>query len=278
MSWENSKKNFSLSSRLSKRLSRLLSKLVWRDDAMTQTRSALTLLADHLAELSRRPEGALALERFGAAGLDLRRAGDLSVLVAQCAPPCGRARRGEVFATLIPAAPSDPIAAQCVVAALRPELTRMARVLARGALDREEAQSEMVAIGLDVVTRRGCGAQRAAEPVRVLDAIWNKTRRTAGMRRRGLLEVVALAEELDLPSFDPDPLERWPGLLAAAVAQRVLTPRQVVIIAQTRMEGRPLTEVARALGRPWGSAFQERRRGEEALRSFGLAYAKQELR
>ena len=67
-----------------------------------------------------------------------------------------------------------------------------------------------------------------------------------------------------------DPLERWPGLLAAAVARGVLTPRQVVLIAQTRMEGRPLSEVAAALGRPYDAVRMERGRAEAALRQFAL--------
>jgi DNA-directed RNA polymerase specialized sigma24 family protein len=90
------------------------------------------------------------------------------------------------------------------------------------------------------------------------------------MRRRSQLEVVPLAEDLDQPVADPDPLERWPGLLAAAVARRVLTPRQVVLIAQTRMDGRPLCDVARDLGRPYGAVKKERQRAEAALREFAL--------
>ena len=189
--------------------------------------------------------------------------------MAQAAPNGGDRRR-DVFECLVPLAPSDGVAAQCVVAALRPELTRMARLLARGPLEPEEAHSEMVAIGLDVVSRpRRCGP-RVPEPERVVNAMWTETRRWAGMRRRSQLEVVPLAEDLDEPVADPDPLERWPGLLAAAVARRVLTPRQVVLIAQTRMDGRPLCDVARDLGRPYGAVKKERQRAEAALREFAL--------
>jgi hypothetical protein len=271
MSWEKTKKNFLVSNDLSNWLSTLLSKVIWRDGPMTPARNALSLLIDHLAQLSRREEGALALERFTEAGLDLACAEDLSALVQQCGPPSDGPRRAEVVGGLVPLACSDPVAAQCVVAVLRPELSRMARLLARGPLEAEEAGSEVVAIGLEVVARGQCSRRRLDEPDRVIDAIWTEARRSAGLRRRGLIEVVPLLEELEVAASDPDPLERWPGLLAAAVAHGVLTPRQVVVIAQSRMEGRPLTEVARALGRPWGAVYQERRRGEAALRRFALA-------
>jgi DNA-directed RNA polymerase specialized sigma24 family protein len=60
--------------------------------------------------------------------------------------------------------------------------------------------------------------------------------------------------------------------LAAAVARGVLTPRQVVVIAQTRMEGRPLAEVARSLGRGYDAVQKDRLRAEAALRVFALSY------
>jgi DNA-directed RNA polymerase specialized sigma24 family protein len=278
MSWENAKKKFLLSNALSKQLSNLLSELIWRDGPMTTPRSALTLLADHLATLSPRVDGAHALERFAAAGLDLSGTGDLDAVVHQCRPPGGRARRDEVLEVLVPLAPHDEVAAQCALVVLRPELGRMARLLARGPLDLEEAQSEMVAIGWEVVTERRYAGPRTTGPATVVNAIWTETRRCAGLRRRGLIDVIPLGEDFDVPAPDVDPLERWPGLLASAVARGVLTPRQLVIIAQSRMEGRPLTEVAAGLRRPWGTVYQERRRGEEALRKFALTSTSAGLR
>ena len=91
--------------------------------------------------------------------------------------------------------------------------------------------------------------------------------------RRCPVEVVAPAGGLlDAPGTDVDPLERWPGILAAAVAAGVLTPSQVVIVARSRMEQRPLAEIARALGRPYDAVRKERRRAETALRTFALGY------
>jgi DNA-directed RNA polymerase specialized sigma24 family protein len=60
--------------------------------------------------------------------------------------------------------------------------------------------------------------------------------------------------------------------LATAVAKGVLTPRQVVLIAQTRMEGRSLREVAASIGRPYDAARMERSRAEAALRQFAASY------
>jgi hypothetical protein len=81
-----------------------------------------------------------------------------------------------------------------------------------------------------------------------------------------------LEAEGDLAVPTVEPLERRPGLLASAVAAGVLTPRQVVIVAQSRMEERPLAEVARTLGRPYGAVRKERLRAECALRAFALSY------
>jgi hypothetical protein len=44
-----------------------------------------------------------------------------------------------------------------------------------------------------------------------------------------------------------------------------------VVIAQTRMDGRPLVEVAAALGRTYDSLRMERARAEAALREFALS-------
>ena len=55
-----------------------------------------------------------------------------------------------------------------------------------------------------------------------------------------------------------------------------MTPEQVVIVAETRIEGRPLAEVAEILGRPYDAVRKERRRAEAALRAFALSYAEEE--
>jgi DNA-directed RNA polymerase specialized sigma24 family protein len=216
------------------------------------------------------------LERFAEAGLDLEGAGDLSALVHRRGGPAGGLRRSRLVDALSPLAGTDEMAALCVVVSLRPELTRMARLLARGPLDHEEAESEMVAIALELVTTRHCNGTGPPRSEALVNAIWTEARRSAGLRRRGPIDIVPLIPDLDVAAPEADPLERWPGLLAAAVARGVLTPRQLVLIAQTRMEGRSLTEVAATLGRPYDALRMERGRAEASLREFSLSFYSQE--
>jgi DNA-directed RNA polymerase specialized sigma24 family protein len=275
------KKKNSLWNVLWKLLRSPASYLVWRDVAMTPPRSPLAQLGDHLAQLSSTKDGRVALERFGAAGMEIDGARDLCTLIGQWDGRGGRARRAEMLGTLVSLAPGDEMAALCAVVALRPELTRIARHVAGGFFDAEEAQSEVIAIAWEVLTapeesRPDNAGPDNPEPgtaraKRAVNAIWNQARRSAGLRRHALVEV-SPCDVPDAVAPDLDPLERWPGLLAAAVARGVLTPRQVVVIAQTRMEGRPLAEVARSLGRGYDAVQKDRRRAEAALRVFALSY------
>jgi hypothetical protein len=105
-----------------------------------------------------------------------------------------------------------------------------------------------------------------------VDAIWGEVRRTFGLRRRCPFELCPLPELFDAADPAADPFVGSPGSLAAAVAAGILTPRQVVLIARTRLEGRPLRKVATALGRPVDAAYKERRRAEANLRIFLLRY------
>jgi DNA-directed RNA polymerase specialized sigma24 family protein len=272
MTWRNTKKNFSVGNWLSNWLMSWLSNPIWLDGGMTPPRKALTLLREHLDQVSQSREGALALERFAENGLDVEAISDISSLVRQRRGPDGWARRAKCLEVLVPMCPQDEIAALCVVVALKPELSRMTRRLARGSLDPEDAESEVVAIAWQVVTAPMMVESDYWSADVLASAIWNELRRTAGLRRRGRLDVMPWPEQLDLPAPDVDPIERWPGLLAAAVAAGVITPRQLVVVAQSRMEQRPLTEIAAALGRPYDAVCQERWRAEKALRTFAQSY------
>jgi DNA-directed RNA polymerase specialized sigma24 family protein len=206
---------------------------------------------------------------------------DLCTLIGQWDGLGGGSRRAEMLGKLVNLAQVDEMAALCAVVALRPELTRIARHVARGFFDAEEAQSEVIAIAWEVLTapqesRPADSGPENPEPGAAgvkgaVNAIWNEARRSAGLRRHALLEV-SPCDVPDAVAPDLDPLEHWPGILAAAVARGVLTPRQVVVIAQTRMEGRPLAEVARSLGRGYDAVQKDRRRAESALRVFALSY------
>jgi hypothetical protein len=246
---------------------------ICRNGSMTSTRSPLTLLGDHLARFFGTEAGGVAMARFTAAGLPGDSARHLTVWLGhgeRVARRHGRIRLVEFLATL---APDDEVAALCVVVLLRPEITWMARKTTSELVGPDEAETDAVALAWEVVTTGEDG-----EPIRhasLINAIWIRLRRSSGLRR-GHLETVPLAYDFDRAAPLDDPLERWPGILPSAVAHGVVTPRQVVVIAQTRMEGRPLIEVAQSLGRTYDSLRMERARAEAALRQFALSYLEAE--
>ena len=264
------KKNFPVWNGLSHCLRSWLWYLVCRNGGMTFPCSPLTLLCDHLARLSRTAEGDFALERFTRAGVTVGEAVDLVALVRPHGRSLGRPSRSQLVAQLGCLVPGDEVATLCVVVCLRPELIWMARTLAQGSFGPGDADSEVVVVAWEVVTERGASPSGPLQLDSLVNAIWTELRGSAKLRRRTLLEVVPLEEEFDWPAPEADRAERWPGLLAAAVARGVLTPRQVALIAQTRMDRRPLSEVAAALGRPYDAVRKERRRAEAALRQFAL--------
>jgi hypothetical protein len=192
---------------------------------------------------------------------------DLAELVARC--DADGAPAAVVVERLATEAPTDPLAALALLYMLRSDLEVMsARLVHSGRIDAAEAEADTLAAAWEVVTRRPPPGRWERR-----DVIWNEVRRVSGLRRRCRLEFVALSEALDVTENGHDPLERWPGLLAAAVAAGVLTPRELVLIARTRMDGRTLREVATALGRPYVATKKERRRAESALRTFAMRYA-----
>lgn len=247
---------------------------VWRDGPMPTPPGALSLLCEHVAHLGRSAEAVHLLERLRAAGLDPERAEDLGALVRQIDAPCGRCRRTVTACVLAAMGPCSKTAALCAIALLRPELEWMVARLVGAGFDPEEGQAEAVAAAWEVVTSpRRSSTNEYVPPDSLVNAIWICTRRSTGMRRRGSVSFVGLSADLDVAAPETDPLERWPGLLATAVSAGVLTPRQVVVIAQTRMDGRPLDEVAKTLGRPYDALKKERQRAEAALRTFALRYS-----
>ena len=116
------------------------------------------------------------------------------------------------------------------------------------------------------------GRRRPGSPGVVANAIWAEVRRDAGVRRGGVTATVPLPEGFDIPGAENEPSERWPALLADAVAAGVITAGQAVLVAETRLEDRPLGEVAKALGRPYDAVRKERSRAGAALRTFAPTY------
>jgi DNA-directed RNA polymerase specialized sigma24 family protein len=182
-------------------------------------------------------------------------------------------RRARV-AVLTHRARRDERAAVSLLVLLEPELGSVWRHLVRRGAGPEEAEAQTIAVAWEVVTGQR-GHHRPSSPSALANAIWTAVRRDAGHRRCGELDVVPLPEHFDVPAPEHDPLDRWPGLLAAAVAAGVVTPEQVVIVAETRIEGRPLREVAEILGRRYDAVRMERRRTEAVLRDFARSYVEE---
>ena len=218
---------------------------LWRNGAMTPTQRCTN-------------ESWPLLERIGAAGLA---AEEMSAL------PEARWARVEQLARR---ARHDQAAALSLLGVLEPELSSMGRRLVRLGTPRDDAEAVTVSVAWEVVS----GHKKLRRPrslSELVETIWREARQEARVRRLEL-DTVPLLDDVDMPVCDTDRLERWPGLLAAAVAAGVLTPRQVVILALSRMDEHPLAEVAKALGRPYDAVRMERYRAEKALWRFALSY------
>jgi hypothetical protein len=237
---------------------------MWRDGAMTEPTSPLQSLCDHVAVLAQSREA----DRLAARIAPSTTSGDLDLIDLLARRDADGGPAIVVQERLAVLAPDDPLAALALLSMLAGDLEVMSVRLAHsGLVEPADAEAEVLAVAWELVTRRPPPGRWERR-----DVIWAAARRSTGMRRRRRLEFVALPDGFEPVVRDDDRLERWPGLLATAVAAGVLTPRQVVLIARTRMEGRPLREVAQALGRPFDAAYKERRRAETALRTFLLRY------
>lgn len=164
----------------------------------------------------------------------------------------------------------DERAALGLLGELAPELSSICRRLVRLGVERDSAEAVTLSVAWEVVAgRRGPRCPRSMRTLR--ESIWRAVRQEAGLRRLEH-ETVPLESEFDVAVAESDHLERWPGLLAAALAAGVLSVRQVVIVAESRMDERPLAEVAAALGRSYDAVRMERARAEAALATFARSY------
>jgi DNA-directed RNA polymerase specialized sigma24 family protein len=208
---------------------------------------------------------------------DGRHGGSWPLLDALAAAGLGRReletlpeRRAERVLCLCRRARIDERAACSLLGELGPELGAVRRRLERHGIEGDDAGALTVSVAWEVASgRRGKRHPRSLR--NLCETIWRAVRQEAGVRRLEH-ETVSLDEDLAVMTADVERLERWPSLLAAALAAGVLSVRQVVIVAQSRMEERPLNEVARALGRPYGAVRKERQRAERALAIFARSY------
>jgi DNA-directed RNA polymerase specialized sigma24 family protein len=251
MSWENTPQEIPHREPTGKEFGNPVGKVVWPNAPMTNTPIPKRPSEPAAEELS-------LLAALATAGLPTA---ELATL------PAGRQGR---LGLLLPRARSEPAAALSVLGILSPELRSMWRRLVLRGVAPADAEADVVGIAWEVVAghRRRLRRPTAGQ---LANAIWTEVRREAGLRRLRL-EELPWPEHLELAETEADHLERWPGILAAAVAHGYLSPRQVVVVAETRMEGRTMAEVARRVGRPVGALYKERQRAEESLRTFALSY------
>jgi DNA-directed RNA polymerase specialized sigma24 family protein len=268
MTRQNASEKFLVGNPLWNPLSNSLRNLVWRDGGMTIPRRNQQSTGCPQSRGGRRASSLPLLRRLERDGLD---PAELARL-----PP---SRRGRV-AVLTQRARCDERAAFSLLVLFEPELESIWRHLVRRGAEREEAESQTVTIAWEVVSgrrdRRLPSSSSALSPTALANTIWTEVRRDAGHRRRTELDTVPFPEHLDVAAHDADPLERWPGLLGAAAAAGAVTPEQAVIVAETRIKGRPLAEVAEILERRYDAVRMERRRVEAALRAFALSYVEEE--
>jgi DNA-directed RNA polymerase specialized sigma24 family protein len=275
MTWENVVKRILLRDSMGKVSMSLASKVIWRDVAMTPHPMPIDRLAAHLALLSRTKAGAELIAALVDVGVVEEGCRDLGPIIRASQPIDEGRYRQALATTAFALAPTNQVAALVVIMVLRPDLQRLTRRLARTTMDLEEAQADVVAVAWQLITQRIKTRHRVDSTLTLIDATWNEIRREAGLRR-GRVDQVPLGADLNVAAPESDRLQRWPGLLAAGVSHGVLTPRQVVIIGQTRMDGRPLHDVARDLGHSYDAVRKERQRAERALRAYALSYLSEE--
>jgi DNA-directed RNA polymerase specialized sigma24 family protein len=181
------------------------------------------------------------------------------------------------FAALLMRAASDEEAALEVLALLEPELEVSARRLVRLGVEPDVARAEALSVAWEVVAGHRFGPLLPTTAC-LASVVWTELRREFRVRRDRGIELVPVTDEIDVVAPEIDPAEPWPGLLAAAVASGVLTPNQTVVVAQTRIEGRDLADVARDLGRSYDAVQKDRRRAEHALATFARSYYAEESR
>jgi DNA-directed RNA polymerase specialized sigma24 family protein len=243
---------------------------LWRDGAMTNRRSPLHQLRDHMAVVARSPQGRELFCDLTNAGLRPAGAVDLLGVLDQC-NIVSALHRAELVEWLAQWAPDDEASAVTVLALLEPELVVVVRRLIRSGIPPNEAEGETLAAAWEVVT----GPSKAKGAAR-LETIWTRARTATGLRRSCPVEVVAFPEGFDAADPKSDPPEGWPAVLAAAEAAGVLSPRQLMIVASTRVEGRSLAEVAKALGLAPKTVYKDRDRAENALAAFARSYDRSE--
>lgn len=203
------------------------------------------------------------MARFAGAGIDVGTASDPAELAATCRGWRRRADADTALATLLALAPGDPMAALTALVALGPVLKSVATRSDRARRD-DTAQADVLAIAWEVVASPSPG--RSAKEV--IAAVWNR-RRTEARRSYARQTVEQPLDGIAEPEApDTDPAACVSTLLHDALRRGVVTERQAALVYETRIVGRPATEIARSSGRSNTAVWKERDRTEAAFRHF----------
>jgi hypothetical protein len=181
--------------------------------------------------------------------------------------------RHRKFATLLARAATDEDAALKVLGLLEPELCVLSGRLVRHGIEPDLARVETLSVAWEVVAGHRLGPLLPTRAC-LASVVWTELRREFGVRRDRGIALVPLTAEVDIAvaTPDPNPPERCPGLLDAAVGAGVINEHQAVVVAQTRIDGRGLADVAMDFVRPYGAVQKDRRRAEKALAAFARSY------
>ena len=266
LTWEDALEKVSAGDRLWNLSWNSLGNPVWRDSGMTKPTSPLQLLSDHVVRVARSREARELAARIACPPTPADEVPDLLTLLHRRDADGRPAIR--IVERLATRAPDEPLAALGLLYMSRADLEVMSkRLLHSGRVSVLDAEADTLSAAWEVVTRR-------PPPNRWdrADAIWNQARRASRMRRQRSPEAEPLPEDFDLAALEVGWPEARPSLLAGAVAAGILTPSDVVLLVRTRVEGEPLAEVAKALGRPYEAVRKQRRRAEAALGVFARRY------
>ena len=215
----------------------------WRNAGMTT--DTLSGIEADLALRCRRHEDAALMARLVPGRLWPGRPASALELARSCHPPAPRPQAGAVLSALATVVPTEEVATLAALVALRPLLARIAGRLSRDGMGHDDAVSTTVAAALEVLA---AGNDVAGPDVwqRLATAIWGVARtelRRDHRYRRVHTSTADLGAGSSCDGRAHDDVAET--VLAWAVGCGVLELHHARLIAETRMAGRPLADVAR---------------------------------
>jgi DNA-directed RNA polymerase specialized sigma24 family protein len=237
---------------------------------MDNTGPLIRQLSSHLATRSCGEEGNAAMDRFRAAGIDVRTALSPIEVAEGCHGTGEMERSRSIVSGLLGLAHDDEVAALTALVALSPGLYNLANRLVASGWDRAEAESAVVGRAYEEMVAPDHATSASEVVFRARAQLRNEDRR---MRRgradpagaelaRGL---VPSPPSVDAEAPGADPAERVETVLFDAVGSGVLTADQALAVGATRGHDIAVDEVATLLGLSSAAVRQMRRRAEARL-------------